>query len=297
MVKIRLKRVGKKKQPSYRVVVADSRSPRDGRIIEAIGHYQPRLEPSEIVIDNERAVHWLKVGAQPSEQVRKLLEISAFLEPLSIDLVPQSRLGIAEADLPSGEAKLQIMTLAINRLRSEGYVYIGFDHFARPDDALAVAQAQGRLQRNFQGYSTHADCDMLGLGISSIGRVGPTYYQNVKNLKDYYALLDEGRLPVVKGMELSPDDLVRRTVIHALACNFHVAFEAIELAHHVDFRSYFQKELEDLQKLAADGLVELEPGAILVTPRGRLMVRTVCMVFDRYLREKREQSAKYSKVL
>ena len=208
---------------------------------------------------------------------------------------PQRR--IAEADLPSGEAKLQIMTLAINRLRSEGYVYIGFDHFARPDDALAVAQAQGRLQRNFQGYSTHADCDMLGLGISSIGRVGPTYYQNVKNLKDYYALLDEGRLPVVKGMELSPDDLVRRTVIHALACNFHVSFEAIELAYHVDFPSYFRRELEDLQKLAADGLVELKPGAILVTPKGRLMVRTVCMVFDRYLREKREQSAKYSKVL
>ncbi len=208
---------------------------------------------------------------------------------------PQRR--IAEADLPSGEAKLQIMTLAINRLRSEGYVYIGFDHFARPDDALAIAQAQGRLQRNFQGYSTHADCDMLGLGISSIGRVGPTYYQNVKNLKDYYAILDEGRLPVVKGMELAPDDLVRRTVIHALACNFHVPFEAIELTYHVEFPHYFRRELEDLQKLAEDGLVELKPGAILVTPKGRLLVRSVCMVFDRYLREKREQRATYSKVV
>ena len=131
---------------------------------------------------------------------------------------PQRR--IAQADLPVAESKLQILTLAIERLRSAGYVYIGMDHFAKPGDALAQAQAQGRLQRNFQGYSTYPECDMLGLGISAIGKVGPTYYQNVKTLPEYYAALDAGRLALVRGIELTPDDLLRRQVIHALACNF-----------------------------------------------------------------------------
>ena len=197
---------------------------------------------------------------------------------------PQRR--IAEADLPAPEAKLAILTLAIERLRAAGYVYIGMDHFARPDDALAVAQAEGRLQRNFQGYSTYPECDMLSFGISAIGRVGPSYYQNVKTLPDYYATLDAGRLPVARGVELSADDLLRRSVIQALACNFRV---------HVDER-YFARELEDLKALEADGLVERHGGEIVVTPVGRLLVRPICMVFDRYLRERRER-ATYSKVV
>ncbi|TAK82617.1 MAG: oxygen-independent coproporphyrinogen III oxidase [Betaproteobacteria bacterium] len=207
---------------------------------------------------------------------------------------PQRR--IAEADLPRAETKLQIMTTAIGRLTSAGYVYIGFDHFARPDDALAIAQAQGRLQRNFQGYSTHADCDMLGLGVSSIGRVGPTYYQNAKTLPDYYAALDAGRLPVVRGMELSTDDLLRRSVIQRLACDFRLGFKTAEAAYNIDFRRYFKAEMADVAKLAEDGLVELVDDGIVVTPKGRVLVRAVCMVFDRYLREKRA-GATYSKVL
>jgi oxygen-independent coproporphyrinogen III oxidase len=207
---------------------------------------------------------------------------------------PQRR--IAAADLPSPEAKLQIMTLAIGRLTRAGYVYIGMDHFARPDDELAIAQSQGRLQRNFQGYSTYPDSDLIGLGVSAIGRVGPTYYQNRKELIRYYADLDQDRLPVARGMELTSDDLLRRAVIQALACHFKLSIESVEVAYLVDFKSYFAPELRELRSLQEDGLVEVTPEWITVTPKGRLLVRAVCMVFDRYLREGR-QRATYSKVM
>jgi oxygen-independent coproporphyrinogen-3 oxidase len=206
---------------------------------------------------------------------------------------PQRR--IADADLPSAEVKLELMTLAIGRLTRAGYLYIGMDHFARPGDELAVAQTRGRLARSFQGYSTHAG-DLIGLGASAIGQVGPTYYQNLKDLERYYAALDAGRLPVQRGLELTADDLVRRAVIHALMCHFRVSIEAIELSHLVDFRRDFAAELGDLGRLAAEGLVELAPDWIVVTPRGRLLVRAVAMVFDRYLRQARER-ASYSKVI
>jgi oxygen-independent coproporphyrinogen III oxidase len=207
---------------------------------------------------------------------------------------PQRRIAVAE--LPAPESKLQIMTLAIGRLTRAGYVYIGMDHFAKPDDELAIAQRQGRLQRNFQGYSTFAGADMLGIGVSSIGRVGPSYYQNEKRLDDYYAALDAGRLPVARGIELTPDDLVRRAVIQSLACHFRVSIESIELAHLIDFEPYFRDELADLRRLEREGLVALTPDWIEVTPRGRLLVRSICMVFDRYLRE-RQARASYSKVI
>ena len=207
--------------------------------------------------------------------------------------MPQRR--IAQADLPTPEAKLQIMTLAIGRLTRAGYLYIGMDHFARTSDDLAHAQALGQLKRSFQGYSTHL-ADILGLGVSAIGQLGPTYYQNAKHLDAYYASLDAGRLPVARGIELTPDDLVRRAVIQALTCHFRLSIESIELAYLVDFRRYFAEELADLRRLAREGLVELESDWISVTPRGRLLVRAICMVFDRYLRE-REARAAYSKVI
>jgi oxygen-independent coproporphyrinogen-3 oxidase len=207
---------------------------------------------------------------------------------------PQRRIHAQE--LLSPEAKLQILTLAIGRLTRAGYLYIGMDHFAKPGDALAVAQAQGRLQRNFQGYSTHPESDMLGFGVSAIGRVGPTYYQNEKTLDAYSAALDAGRIPVLRGVELTADDLLRRAVIQSLTCHFRVAIESIEIAHLIDFKAYFAEELADLRRLQDDGLVELLPDWIVVTPRGRLLVRTVCMVFDRYLRARRRDAA-YSKVI
>lgn len=203
---------------------------------------------------------------------------------------------IAVAELPSAETKLQILTLAIGRLTGAGYCYIGMDHFAKPGDDLAVAQRQGRLQRNFQGYSTYPECDMLGFGVSAIGRVGPTYSQNLKDLDEYYAALDGGHLPVAGGIVLIGDDLVRRAVIQALACQFRLSFEPIERAYQLDFRSYFASELQELKRLEQDGLVELQPEGIVVTSKGRLLVRIVCMVFDRYLREGRQQ-ARYSKVM
>jgi len=207
---------------------------------------------------------------------------------------PQRR--IAEADLPSAETKLQIMTLAIGRLTRAGYLYIGMDHFARPDDDLAIAQRRGRLQRNFQGYSTFPESDLVGLGVSAIGKVGPTYYQNHKRLDDYTAALDAGHLPVTRGLELTQDDLVRRAVIQALACHFRLSMESIELAYLVDFKDYFARELADLRRLQDEGLVDVSDEWITVTPRGRLLVRVVCMVFDRYLREAQAR-ARYSKVI
>lgn len=207
---------------------------------------------------------------------------------------PQRR--IVSADLPSAETKLQILTLAIGRLTRAGYLYIGIDHFARPDDELVIAQRQGRLQRNFQGYSTYPESDLIGLGVSAIGRIGPTYYQSEKRLDDYYAGLDDGHLPVARGLELGADDLVRRAVIQALACHFRVSIESIEDAYLVNFRSYFGAEMNDLRRLQEEGLVDVTEEWISVTPRGRLLVRIVCMVFDRYLRESQAR-AQYSRVI
>jgi oxygen-independent coproporphyrinogen-3 oxidase len=207
---------------------------------------------------------------------------------------PQRR--IHEADLPLPEVKLELMATAIRRLGEAGYVYIGMDHFAKPNDELAVAQRQGRLTRDFQGYSVGGDADLIGLGVSSISKIGPTYCQNVKGLEEYYRLVEEGTLPVLRGIELTPDDLARRAVIQALACQFSLAKESISIAHLLDFDTYFATELEALAVLEKDGLVELDDEWIHVTPRGRLLVRAVCMVFDRYLRQA-QQRAQYSRVM
>lgn len=207
---------------------------------------------------------------------------------------PQRR--IREADLPAPEAKLELLSCAIRRLEAAGYAYIGMDHFAKPRDELAIAQRQGRLTRDFQGYSTGGDGDLVGLGVSAIGKIGPTYGQSVKALDEYYARLDRGELPVLRGIELTADDLARRAVIQALACHFVVSKESIGIAHLLDFDAYFAAELNDLAGLAADGLVEIDDEWIYVTPRGRLLVRAVCMVFDRYLRQT-QQRAQYSRVM
>lgn len=207
---------------------------------------------------------------------------------------PQRR--IAEADLPDAETRIDMMTLAIRRLTAAGYVYIGMDHFAKPGDELAVAQRQGRLHRNFQGYSTHAECDLIALGVTAIGAVGPTYVQNRRTLDEYYDHLDAGLFPVLRGIELSADDLVRRALIQSLMCHGSVAIESLEIAHLIDFKRYFAEELVDLRTFIEDGLVELDDEWLAVTPRGRLLVRAISMVFDRYLRTQR-RAATYSKVI
>ncbi len=159
---------------------------------------------------------------------------------------------INEVDLPSAEIKLDILQMVGQRLTEAGYVYIGMDHFAKPDDELAVAQREGKLYRNFQGYSTHSDCDLVGLGITSIGRVGDAYIQNVKELDEYDRLITQGRLPVFKGVELNEDDKLRRAVITQLICHFDLSFAAIEKAFGIDFAAYFADELSRLAPMQAD---------------------------------------------
>jgi oxygen-independent coproporphyrinogen-3 oxidase len=207
---------------------------------------------------------------------------------------PQRR--IDEQRLPSPEAKLKMLGLAARVFADAGYVYIGMDHFAKPDDPLAIAQRNGRLHRNFQGYSTHAECDLIGLGVSSIGAIGPTYSQNHRDLDGYYDSIDRGDLPVVRGMELSQDDLARRAVIQALSCNFRLSKQSIEVAYLLDFDRHFTAEMSELRQLALDGLVETDGDWITVTPRGRMLIRNVCMVFDRYLRREQE-TRRYSRVI
>lgn len=194
---------------------------------------------------------------------------------------PQRR--IAAEQLPPASQRVQMLGGAIAGFLERGYEYVGMDHFALPGDALAVAKRQGRLHRNFQGYSTQPDCDLIGLGVSAIGRVGASYYQNAKSLPEYYDALRQRQMPVVRGLASSRDDLVRRAVIMALMCQGRVEFESIELAHFVRMREYFARELEALSSFAEAGLVELEPGAIQVTEPGWYLVRAVAMVFDRYL--------------
>jgi len=194
---------------------------------------------------------------------------------------PQRR--IAEADLPTPAEKLAILGMTGEKLAAAGYVYIGMDHFAEPDDELAVAQRDSTLYRNFQGYSTHSNCDLIGLGITSIGMVGPTYAQNVKTLEDYYARIDAGRLPVFKGLELNRDDQIRRDVITRLICHFVLRFADVERAWGIAFQDYFQTELGRLDRMVADGLVRVGPDAIEVLPKGRFLIRNLCMVFDAYL--------------
>jgi oxygen-independent coproporphyrinogen-3 oxidase len=207
---------------------------------------------------------------------------------------PQRRIEMAA--VPAPEVKLAILALAIEKLGAAGYVYIGMDHFAKPTDELALAQAQRKLHRNFQGYSTKPDCDLLAFGISAIGKVGPAYVQNVRTLDEYYTRLDGDALPVLRGFELSADDLIRRDVIQRLMCDFDLDFAAVGAKHGIRFTEYFAPDLAALAPLAADGLAEVSATGIRVTPRGRLLVRTVAMQFDRYLREAREQ-ARYSRVI
>jgi oxygen-independent coproporphyrinogen-3 oxidase len=190
---------------------------------------------------------------------------------------------LSREDLPTPEARLGLLRLTIDALTGAGYEYIGMDHFALPGDELVRAKRDGTLQRNFQGYSTRARCDLIGLGVSAIGSTGTAYAQNFKNLRDYYAALDSGRLPIQRGIELTADDLVRRAVIQELMCQEQLAFATMETRLGIDFERYFAAELRRLAPMAEDGLVELSTWGIRVLPAGRLLLRNVAMVFDAYL--------------
>jgi oxygen-independent coproporphyrinogen-3 oxidase len=190
---------------------------------------------------------------------------------------------IATADLPDSEAKLALLALAIEKLSAAGYRYIGMDHFALPDDDLARAQEQGTLQRNFMGYTTHADCDLIGFGMSAISRIGDSFSQNARDLPGWQSAIDEGRLPVWRGRHLQFDDVLRGAVIQQLMCQGQIDVPAIEARFAVDFASYFADALRQLQPLVADGLATLSARSIAATARGRLLLRSIAMCFDRYL--------------
>ena len=274
-----------------------------------------RVQPAEQVFDlvhaaRERGFESINVDLiyglpeQTPESVDRTMAQIAELKPDRIALYayahlperfkPQRR--ISTTEIPTAASKVTMLSRSMAALMAAGYVYIGMDHFALPDDSLAVAKRQGRLHRNFQGYSTQPDCDMIGLGVSSIGRVGATYSQNAKTLEEYYDFLDQGHFPIVKGLALSKDDLLRRSVIMALMCQGRLAYESIELAYLINFKEYFAREMEILKSQVEEGLVELDDSGIKVTSKGWFFVRAVAMVFDRYLQTDRTR-AKFSKIL
>ncbi len=300
-------------------------------VLAELGFNRLSFGVQDFDLEVQKAVHRI----QPAEQVFALVEASRRLcfESVNVDLIyglplqtpesfdrtlaqvnrlrpdrialyayahlperfkPQRR--IHAEDLPAGAAKVAMLSRSLDALTDAGYVYIGMDHFALPDDALAVAKRQGRLHRNFQGYSTQADCDLIALGVSSIGRIGSTYSQNAKTMEEYVDLLDQGHLPVVRGLALTRDDLIRRSVIMALMCQGHLQYEAINLAWLVDFKTLFAQELTQLEAMQAQGLVQLSESGIQVTAMGWFIVRGVAMVFDRYVQADRNRS-RFSKII
>jgi oxygen-independent coproporphyrinogen III oxidase len=283
----------------------------DAKVQKAVHRVQP-FESVKALTDQARAMGFGSINmdliyglpCQSEESMEQTLSQVVELRPERIALYayahlperfkPQRR--IDSAQLPSAVQKTAMLELALQKFSDAGYVYVGMDHFALPNDALAVAKRQGRLHRNFQGYSTHPDCDLIGLGVSAIGKIGVHYCQNAKTLQDYYDLLDQGSLPVVRGMALGRDDVLRRAVIMSIMCQGTVNYESIELAHLIDFPSYFQQELSELEAMAQSGLIEWTSDGFEVTQAGWYVVRAVAMVFDRYLQADRNRQ-RYSRII
>ena len=207
---------------------------------------------------------------------------------------PQRRIDAEQ--LPSAEEKLAILGMSIEKLTNAGYEYIGMDHFAKPDDELAIAQREGSLHRNFQGYTTHADCDLVAMGVSAISSVADSYSQNSKDLEAYYQSIEQGHLPIIKGLAMTTDDKIRRAVIQELACHFRLEYNRVERQFQLEFDDYFARELEDLQQMQQDGLLTVNDNFVEVTARGRFLIRNICMVFDRRTREQ-TQEVRFSKVI
>lgn len=203
---------------------------------------------------------------------------------------PQRR--INEEDLPSAAQKLNILQLTMEKLQQAGYVYIGMDHFALESDSMVKAQQQGTLQRNFQGYSTHADTDLVAIGVSSIGSVCDSYSQNSSNFEDYKAMVQAGQLPIVRGLMMSEEDRLRKQLINQLICHFHLDIEAFAKLWNINFKQHFAHEIVELEAMVKDGLLIIDDKTIQVQPKGRLLIRNICMVFDAYLQHNVVQFSK-----
>lgn len=274
-----------------------------------------RIQPAEQVFSLVETTRRLKFDSvnidliyglpkQTPESFARTLEQVVALRPDRIALYayahlperfkPQRR--ISEYELPAAQAKISMLSEALTAFLKAGYVYVGMDHFALPDDDLAIAKRQGRLHRNFQGYSTQPDCDLISLGVSAIGRVGATYSQNAKTLDEYYEYLNLGRFPVVRGLALSHDDLLRRAVIMTIMCQGEIQYESIEIAYMINFKEYFSNIWDALIILEKLGLLEMDDSGIQVTNRGWFFVRAIAMLFDRYLQTDRNR-ARFSKII
>ncbi|WP_165987480.1 oxygen-independent coproporphyrinogen III oxidase [Caballeronia sp. SBC1] len=270
----------------------------DLRVQQAVNRVQP-LEMTQRVMSAARAEGFKSVSVdliyglphQSVESFSRTLDTMITLAPDRLSVFGYAHMPsvfkmqrqMDEATLPSPAVRLALLERVIEKLTDAGYVYIGMDHFALPNDELAVAQRAGTLHRNFQGYSTQADCDLIGLGVSSIGKVGDVYAQNAKDMAGYAAAIDRGELAIARGVRLSADDRLRRDIISEIMCQFSLRFDALEAVYGIRFETAFASELERLKPLEADGLVKVNHDGIEVLPAGRLLVRNVAMIFDRYL--------------
>jgi oxygen-independent coproporphyrinogen-3 oxidase len=270
----------------------------DPTVQRAVNRLQS-LEETRAVIDAARTLQFRSINIDliyglprqtPENFARTIDEVIA-LQPDRLSVfnyahlperfMPQRR--INSDDLPTPAQKLEMLQGTIQQLTAAGYRYIGMDHFALPDDELAIAQEESTLQRNFQGYTTHGHCDLIGLGVSAISQIGDLYCQNSSELNQYQNALASSQPATNRGLLCNADDRLRRAVIHQLICHFHLEFARIEQTFNVDFQGYFAELWPQLQRMAADGLIELDSEKISVLPAGRLLVRSVCMVFDAYL--------------
>ena len=284
----------------------------DPMVQEAVNRIQP-FEQTRALIEKARSLGFLSINTdlmyglphQTVERFKKTLELVEQLKPDRLALFnfaylpwlkPHHKL-IKEEALPPADEKVAIFELAIDTLTHQGYKYIGMDHFALPEDELSIAQAERTLRRNFMGYTTRADSDLLAFGVTSISDLDAAYLANARKLNDYFDLLDRGILPTQRGMVLSADDRLRRDVINRLICHCYLDKAEIERLHDIDFDAYFVAELPKLEPLAADGLLEIGSGFLKVTPRGQLLLRNICMVFDAYLAKLAAGERKFSKTV
>lgn len=283
----------------------------DPQVQQAVNRIQSE-EETRAVIDAAREAGFKSISVDllyglPHQSVESMKKTLAKVMALSPDrlalynyahlphlFMPQRR--IDTSAVPSTNIKMDILQYAVNTLTDAGYVFIGMDHFAKPQDELSVALRHGRLQRNFQGYSTHADCDLIGLGISSIGKVGNIYCQNQKTEDEYYANIDNGHLPIMRGYTLNKDDILRRSIIQSLMCRFFLSILPYEEQYAISFDNYFAVEMEELKTMQQYGLVEIEPKYIWVTDKGRFLIRNIAMIFDYHLRH-HKTTAIYSKTM
>lgn len=282
----------------------------DPAVQQAVNRIQP-LEMVEKAVAESRQAKFQSINAdliyglpkQTLESFSRTLDSLIRVAPDRIALYNYAHLPsrfkaqrqIVESDLPSAEARLQIFLMSMRRLLDAGYVYIGLDHFSKPDDELNKARLNKSLHRNFQGYTTRAECDLIGFGVSAISKVGSSYSQSVRTINAYYQRLDEDRLPTEKGFELSPDDLLRRQIIMTLMCSAPVEIESINRAYGIDFNVYFEREVSQLKQYQDAGLITIDATAIRVTAKGRLFVRASGMVFDKYLSQ--PTTSTYSKLI